>query len=63
MAARYNQICQAAQRIIISISLFVIGSRQVAEHLCVMYTSKIISTHIISLTIKELHWLLIGTGR
>lgn len=63
MAARHNQICRVTQRIIISIPFFVIGSRHVAEHLCVMHTAKIISTDIISLTIKDLHWLLMGKGR
>lgn len=48
---------------IISILFLVIGTRHVAEHLCMMHTAKIISTDIIPLTIKELHWLLMGKGR
>lgn len=62
MAARYNQICQIQEDYYFNSIFFVIGSRQVAGHLCAMYTSKISSTHIISLTIEELHCLLIGMG-
>ena len=62
-AARHNQICWVTQRIIISILFFVIGSRYVAEHLSVMHTAKIISTDTMSLTIKELCWLLMGKER
>lgn len=62
-AARHNQICCVAQRIIISIRDFVIRNRHVAEHLCTVHTAKIISTDRISHTIKELPWLLPGKGR
>lgn len=62
-AARHNQICCVAQRIIISIHVFVTGNRHIAEHLCTVHTAKIISTDRISHTIKELPWLLPGKGR